>query len=374
MKKKYIIISGINFFEGGPLSIIFDCLSFLNDSEYVRKYNIVALVHKINLYDQIKFNNIEFIEFPKSRASYIYRLYYEYFYFKKFAKNKNIKFWLSLHDMTPSLQNIPQAVYCHNPSPFSKVILKDFLDQPQHFFFTLFYKYLYKINIKKNDFVIVQQQWIKKEFVKMFSLYPNKIIVAPPNTEGNLKYFNQMVHRKNEFSINKVFFYPTLSRPFKNIEVICEAAKLLIKEEIINFNIIITIDGSENNYAKRIVNTFKDVDQIKFIGRISRKEVYEIYDLADCLLFPSKLETWGLPLSEFKQFKKPIFVSDLPYAKETVGDYELVKYFNPDSSKILSKFIKNFLNNSIVYDQSYNINLEQPVVENWEKLFLLILK
>ena len=31
----------------------------------------------------------------------------------------------------------------------------------------LFYKFIYKINIKRNNFVIVQQNWLKREFKKI---------------------------------------------------------------------------------------------------------------------------------------------------------------------------------------------------------------
>ena len=106
MRKKILIVSGINLFEGGTLSIIQDCLSFLESNSQFRKYKIIALVHKKALFKAANFNNIEFIEFPKSRKSYFYRIYYEYFYFKKFAKKNKIYFWLSLHDITPSLKNV----------------------------------------------------------------------------------------------------------------------------------------------------------------------------------------------------------------------------------------------------------------------------
>ena len=46
------------------------------------------------------------------------------------------------------------------------------------------------------------------------------------------------------------------------------------------------------------------------------------------LLFPSYLETVGLPLLEAKQYGAPIIASDCAYAHETVGEYENVSYFS----------------------------------------------
>ncbi|WP_016991194.1 glycosyltransferase, partial [Flavobacterium sp. ACAM 123] len=200
--KKTIAVSAINFFEGGPLSVLMDCLDYVNSVDF-KYYKVVALIHKKEILDILKYPNIEFIEFPKSRTSYFYRLYYEYFYFKKIAKDYNVDFWLSLHDMTPNVGGIPQAVYCHNPSPFNSVNFSDLLVQPTQFFFSLFYKYLYKINIKKNKYVIVQQVWIKESFEKIFNLNPEKIIISKPQVpEVPLQYISNP-----QYNIKKQTFF-----------------------------------------------------------------------------------------------------------------------------------------------------------------------
>jgi glycosyltransferase involved in cell wall biosynthesis len=370
INKKRVVISAINLFEGGTLSVLKDCLSNLNNSKFQNDYLFVALVHKIDLFDKNEFSNIEFIEFPKSRKSYIFRLYYEYFYFRKVAKRNNVSFWLSLHDMTPNIGNIPQAVYCHNPSPFNSVNFSDLLIQPTQFFFSLFYKYLYKINIKKNKYIVVQQLWIKTKFAQMFDLRKDSIIIAKPQVPiVPEKYLNNLKKTKET-----TFFFPTFPRPFKNIEIICEAVKILNNQGFNNFEVKVTVDGTENKYAENIVKKYKDISNLKFIGLISRDQVYELYSLADCLIFPSKLETWGLPISEFKQFNKPMIVSDLPYAKETVGKFESVNFFNYKDAKQLSELMLNVINGQCQFDETYSIEYEKPYVEKWNELFQVFLK
>lgn len=78
-------------------------------------------------------------------------------FFKKYARQNKVSFWLSLHNITPNVGNIKQAVYCHNGSAFYGIKIKDLYLQPILFFFSLFYKYLYKINIHKNEYIIIQQ-------------------------------------------------------------------------------------------------------------------------------------------------------------------------------------------------------------------------
>lgn len=371
-KDKTLIISAINFFEGGPLSVLNDSLTYLNSSNYISRYRIIALVHKTNLFDQEKYKNIEFIEYPKSRKSYVYRLYYEYSYFKKFAAKHNVNFWLSLHDITPNLNNIEQAVYCHNPSPFNSVNIKDIVIQPTQFFFRLFYRYLYAINIKKNKKVIVQQQWIKKEFQKMFSLDEKKIIIAQPQVPVIPQQY--LMQQQTGSTDIKTFFFPTFPRPFKNIEIIGEAVKLLNKDGFHSFRVIITLDGSENKYAETIIDKYGLQKNLEFIGLIKREEVYEIYTKTDCLIFPSKLETWGLPISEFKQFRKPIISVDLPYAKETIGAYTMANFFDPNNPVSLANEMKKIIQfQKTKFSETEKTTYIGQVAYNWDELFSILL-
>jgi glycosyltransferase involved in cell wall biosynthesis len=373
--KKIIIISGINLFEGGPLSIIKDVLEYLNNSKFHQDFHFIALVHKKSLFTDHCFRNIEFLEFPKSRKSYLRRLYYEYVSFKSLSKKIKPYFWLSLHDITPNVECTKQAVYCHNPSPFNGLNFKDIYLQPTLSFFSLFYKYLYKINIKRNKYVIVQQMWIKERFIDMFKLQADKIIVAIPKLPSvESKYLiKEDFESQDENNEQKVLFFPTFPRPFKNIEVIAEALKLIPEQLLNKISVVVTLDGSENTYAKAIVEKYKHNKSIKFIGLLSREEVFNYYSKSDVLLFPSKLETWGLPISEFKQFNKPIFVSDLPYARETVGKYHKVKFFDSSNPKELATLLTTYIKNQITYDHTTKIEYPAPKANNWERLFEILL-
>ena len=373
--KKLIVVSAINLFEGGTLSILLDLLEELSLSKY-RSFKIILFIHKIELIEKIEYaSNIKFIELPKSRRNYLFRLYYEYIYFYQFSRKMSIYLWLSLHDITPNVKATKKAVYCHNASPFRKTNFNDLVLQPKLFFFSLFYKYLYQINIKSNDFVIVQQQWLRNAFKDFYNLSLRKIIVSTPNsnklswvTPDKLKIYDNL----NRYR----FFFPTLSRPFKNIEVITEAVKILNSKGISQFEVIITIDGSENKYSQNILQKYGNLLNISFTGRIDRAEVFNHYECIDCLIFPSKLESWGLPISEFKLFLKPMLVANLPYAKETVGSFDKVKFFNPDNPVELAGYMENLILNPdyFKFDQTTSTTYNQPFSNNWSELFEILLK
>ena len=342
--KKLIVISAINLRSGGPLSILHEILTYI-DKRLSKSYTVVALVHSKSITPLTK--NIEYIEFPQSIKSYLYRFYYEYFYFYKLSKKMDPHLWLSLHDISPRVNATIKAVYCHNPAPFYKVSLKEFLLDKKFALFSWLYRFIYRINIKDNDYIIVQQYWLKKKFIELFKI--KNIIVTTPKISNHPPSSN-----KKRFNNKKVFIYPSFPRVFKNFEVICEAVNILGNNN--QFEVLITIDGTENNYSKMIFKKYGNTKNIKFIGLKSKEEIFDIYEKSDCLIFPSKLETCGLPLLEFKTFEKTILASDLPYAHETIGDYDFARFFKPSSPKMLSDLMKAVIENNLTYIKHCSVN------------------
>jgi glycosyltransferase involved in cell wall biosynthesis len=139
------------------------------------------------------------------------------------------------------------------------------------------------------------------------------------------------------------------------------------------FEVLLTIDGTENKYAKMIYKKYKYLKNIKFIGLQSREKVFEIYAQSDCLIFPSKLETWGLPITEYKLFNKPILVADLTYAHETVGNYNKVNFFEPDDAQMLARYIVAFLENNLIFVKHAAAKKSRLKAESWSELCNILL-
>lgn len=365
---KTIVISGINLFEGGPLSVYKDCLDNIIKNKLDEINNIIAFVHKKELFDEYS-DKITLIELPKSRKSYLYRLWYEYIYFYFYSKNKSIDVWISLHDITPNVKASKRYVYCHNPSPFMKTDLKNLKYSIKNFLFSLFYKYLYKINIKKNTAVIVQQDWMRCEFIKMYNL--KKVIVARPTVNiSQTGHVNNSKEHKNKYQ----FIYPAFPRFFKNFEVICEACKILEDKDISGFEVLLTLDGTENKYSSELNKKYRNLKTIKFIGLQNRMNLFSLYEKVECMIFPSKLETWGLPISEFKQTGKPMLVAGLPYAHETVGSYNKVVFFNCDNKQELADLIQKEIQGNNQYKTVVEEEVKEPFFGDWKELLKYIFK
>lgn len=364
IEKKIVVISAINIHEGGMLTILQDCL--LNLSEYDKNIRIIAIVHNKAF---VPGKGIYKIELAKSRGSWLRRLYYEYFYFKKLSRRIKPFLWISLHDISPNVEATRRAVYCHNPSSFYNVSPSQIKLDPKFLVYNILYDFLYKKNIKKNDFVIVQQSWIRDRFNKMFSVDINKIIVATP-TISMASSFN---FEQSSSQLITTFFYPSFPRIFKNFETLMEASKILNKKTNKEYNVIVTISGNENNYSKWLQKKFNNDPHIKFVGVQKKSEVEKMYQQCSCVVFPSELETWGLPITEGKSYNKPLLLADLPYAHETVGEYNKASFFEPRNAEQLSNLMLGIIDNTIQFKNTISISLSPPYTKTWNELFSVLL-
>lgn len=358
--KRNIVVSAVNLTEGGPLTILLDCLEVLN-SEFCKEYNIYVLVHKKELVRQ--FSNVIIMEYPMIKSSWLKRLKFEYWDSSGIAGDLKPYLWLALHDVTPRLKADIKAVYCHNPSPFYKISRREARMDIKFFLFSLFYKVLYSININSNNYVIVQQNWLREEFKKITR---SQIIVAYPEK----KPFPNTLQQSTDMSRSKnfLFYYPAFPRVFKNFEILLSAAAILSQKRK-DFEVRITISGNENAYSKLLFEKYGKVDVVKFIGLQRYEDNMRLFSLMDCLIFPSKLETWGLPLTEAKAYGKPILAINLKYTYETVNIYDKVKYFDCNCPEQLADYMSQVIDNSITYDHLVYKSPDMPFVKGWQALF-----
>lgn len=360
--KQKLVISAINLTEGGPLTVLRDCVAAAAQL-LGNNWEIIVLVNSASL---IETKGVTFLEFPLSKRSWFLRLYYEWWYFRRLSKKLKPDVWLSLHDITPFVEARYQAVYCHNPAMFYRISLLEAWLEPKLLMFNLFYRYLYRIGIHRNRYVIVQQDWLRQEFKRLFNV--NNVVVAYPIVPVEQK--KTPLEKKNRDKF--VFFYPTLPRVFKNIDLICEAVKILNLQGISGFEVRLTLDGSENRYAAFLHKRYANIRGIVFIGRQNHQEMLEQYDNSDCVLFPSRLETWGLPISEAKSFGKPLLVSEQPYAHETVGNYDKVSFIDPYNPAEWANKMQLLLTGKLTFSDAYMTTPKSPFVCDWQKLLLLL--
>lgn len=361
LKRKRVVVSAINFTEGGPLTVLLDCLSSAAQS-LSPEWEIIALIHDQKLVNQ---QRARLIEVPDAKRSWLRRLYHEWFTFGRLSREIQPDLWLSLHDITPRVTASRQAVYCHNPAPFYCLSLREAWLEPNFFLFNHFYRYLYRAFIRRNHLVVVQQVWLRDAFKHMYGHLP--IVVAHPLV--NLPVYSEYKESSEE---KVIFFYPALPRVFKNFEVICKAVQLLNIRGVSKFEVRLTLDGTENRYSHWLHSKYKNLTCLQFVGLQNKAQMHEQYEAATAVIFPSKLETWGIPISEAKFYNKSLLVADMPYAHETVGNYDKVSFFPATDEVALANLIQVIIERSWKPNGARTDEPSQPYAHNWDELWGLL--
>ena len=367
--RKLLVVSAVNLRKGGTLTILRNCLQELSELAQRDELRVVALVHDRQLCD---YPNIEYIELPWSVRSWAHRLWCEYVTMHGISRRLgDIDLWLSLHDTTPRVKARRQAVYCHNSYPFFRWHWHHLWQNYRIVCFALFTKLIYRINLHRNDFVIVQSQWFREAFQQMFQWDDKMIVVFPPIAdpppalpvrEGaecseqasalqSLRVTAPSLTGCEEDGTIKCsgwtrsgggssFLYPAYPDVHKNFECLCEAARLL-EEEVGEgrFEVLLTTSPDFNRYSRWLHRRWGHVKSIRFCGFLPKAELEALYASASCLVFPSQVETWGLPISEFAKTGRPMLLADRPYAHETAGGSARTAFFDPDEPQQLKQLM-----------------------------------
>lgn len=361
--KKRVVVSAVSFTEGGPLTILNSCLSSFK-KQFGETWEMTALVHNASL---VNVEGIEFLEFPLAKRSWLARLYYEWWAFSALSKQLKPDLWLSLHDITPRVHTSRQAVYCHNPSPFYRLPWQEAWMDKRLFVFSLLYKWVYGLGIRKNKMVIVQQSWMREAFHQMYGNLP--VLVAHPELDDAKQELQSATIQNQNF----VFFYPALPRVFKNYEVIAQAVELLLTRSISNFEVRFTAHPDENEYTAWIAGNYSSPQHIVWLGRQTVEQMRQQYQEASAVIFASKLETWGLPITEAKCYGKPLIVANRNYARETIGQYHNAALFDADSPDSLADQMQKLIEGSWEPQVLTEVIPEAPYARGWDALWKTLL-
>ena len=358
-----IVVSAVNIRKGGTLTVLRDCLAYLAGREDL---HVTAIVHKRSLCD---YPGIDYIELPWSIESWLKRLKCEYRVLPRISRTlPDTELWLSLHDTTPRVKARRQAVYCHAPFPFMKSRLRDWKMDYKIALFSLFTRYAYKWNVRRNRYLIVQQSWMRDALSHLLHFPANSIIVAPPS-------FKPLAIPNRDMQQPPVFLYPATADVHKDFETLCQAARLLENRVGKNrFRVLLTIKGDENRYAQWLNRNWGDVASLDFHGLLSRDALAEDYAEAACLVFPSRAETWGLPISEFLPTGKPMILADLPYAHCTASGAQKVAFFRVMDPGSLAERMEDILEGrNDIFSPVPTTEISAPYAPDWDSLFHMLL-
>lgn len=281
-------------------------------------------------------SNITVLHFPWVKKTWFHRLWFECAMVPKLVRDHHIDRVFSLQNLI--LREVPceKWIYLHMPIPFvdfSFSLVKDPLMWVyQHVIGKLIYR-----SLKRADRVIVQTSWMKEACIQKAGLVPGKIVLQPP--EIHIKDIVLCADRK---AVRNRLFYPATPLKYKNHMFVLRVLKRLKEQDCLgSLTLDLTLTGEENDLSRELAAFARENNlPVNFLGRLPRSQVMERYANSS-LIFPSYVETFGLPLLEARSSDTVVLASDCPFSREILSGYPAAFFFDPFDEDALFEILKH---------------------------------
>jgi glycosyltransferase involved in cell wall biosynthesis len=156
----------------------------------------------------------------------------------------------------------------------------------------------------------------------------------------------------------KKFIYVASGDAHKNHLRLLSAWELLAKEGLYP-KLLLTLNNEQDIKLLGEINEIKLRFPVKIdnLGALNHEQVIAAYKSADALIFPSLIESFGLPLIEASNANLPIIASESDFVRDLVAP---VQTFDPLSVTSIARAVKRYLG---VYDQEIRLLGPQEFLE-----------
>ena len=323
MKNKTICIFGPNIREGGGKVLFIHFIKHFIEKHPNKKIKIFCnkeilkelLILKVDA-DYIEINNF---------LTHIFYLF------------KKIDNCLYFGNLPPIRKGENTYLYFHNIF-LTNIVTSEFnLKRRIQFSVIKFYIKVFKKNITT---IFCQSDLVKNSFKNTFNT--NNVKVLPfykcfPKSHTNNKIYD--------------FCYVSNAEPHKNHILLLEALKILASKNIFP-SIVFTVEkdkiyNQREKFRKTLIKQikyYKDKYSLKItnLGKVNIDTVQRIYRESKCIIFPSKNESFGLPLLEAQEMDIDILPIDLPYVREVINPEVTFKDDKKDCAFKMNNYIKNY--------------------------------
>ncbi|XZF15380.1 glycosyltransferase [Chitinophagaceae bacterium MMS25-I14] len=322
-----LMLNASNLRFGGGITVALQLLQATTPIRSADKIYIIAPAGKG--YEKLaRFPNVHMIYVPERfHSNWAVKWYYNRFVFRKWAKQLAIDRIVSLGNIAfPSagilqLLLIQNAYLLHESGP-----VWERMNAGSRLYNRFMIAYT-KANLRHAHSFALQTKLIQRQFCTTFNIPADKTFIIPNVLPAFPAGNENHALTKSENGIRLL----VLSKyyPHKNLEILLPLARL-IQEKKLPITISITISQVESAGAAAFAQQVKQQHTEKIIlltGHVSHKDIPAIYEQHDALLLPTLLESFSGSYLEAMHFRKPIFTSDLDFAKEICGD--AAYYFDP---------------------------------------------
>ncbi len=323
-----IMIYDVHASESGALAILNDLYN------QIIEYNdqTIKWVFVVSTPEYAETDNVVVLRFPWVKKSWAHRMYFDNIVTRKLLKSYMPDQVFSLQNKGISFYDKRQIVYLHLPFILTDHKFSIKRDGKRLWLYqNVINKSIFK-SLRTVDLTIVQTQWMKSALIEKGRVEEKKIAILQPDiTSNNIGCFEDNTENR------KRIFYPATAFTYKNHMTLLKALVKVQESGIYDYEAIFTIRPDENDYTKKLYSYAAENQlNVRFNGPISREQVFEMYTKS-ILVFPSYVESFGLPLLEARLSNTYVIASDCPFCREILTGYYRAAFFGSMDYKALAQ-------------------------------------
>ena len=257
--------------------------------------------------------------FPPARHPVLWYLYFEWSVFKALKKYKADIFittdgWLSLKSKVKTLQVLHDLHFDNYPGFLPFLARK-------------YYQYFFPKFIRRANRIVTVSNYCKFEISEKYAKKDGDIDVVYNSTREEyypLEESGKTLIRNSYTKGHPYFLFIGPLHPRKNLSNIIKAFQLYKRKSNDTAKLVITGDQMWRNFGAKIKIDNAIKNDVVFTGYLATSDLFKITAAAECLLYVSFYEGFGMPVLEAMSCNVPVITSNCSAMPEIAQDAALL--------------------------------------------------
>ncbi|MEM8829705.1 MAG: glycosyltransferase family 1 protein [Cyanobacteria bacterium P01_G01_bin.19] len=252
--------------------------------------------------------------------------------------------------------SIPQIVTLHDliPLKYREVSPK----------WRYYYLYVLPQILKRSQKIICISEHTKKDAIETYRLDAKTIEVVYNGYDRHLFFPQANSQILKQYGLDKYLLYVGDMRTYKNLSRCLQAFDRLSQK---NYQFVIT--GKKDDFfypqIESLTKRLSAKDRIIFLDYVPTQDLPSLYSMAQCLVFASLYEGFGLPVLEAMACGCPVIASNTTSIPEVGGDSIL--YVNPLDIEDIARAMQQILTDESLRSSLREKGKQRAKLFDWDK-------
>ncbi len=220
--------------------------------------------------------------------------------------------------------------------------------------------------LNETEAIIAVSEYTKRDLVENFGADASKITVIYEAADARF-YPDPSERVGAQFGVSRFVLYAGQLQPRKNVITLITAFAAVHKQHP-DVSLILVGRARDEEYKQKMQATIAQnrlQDAIVFAPGVDDATLRRLYSTAECFVYPSLFEGFGLPPLEAMQCGAPVIVSNTTSLPEVVGDAGIV--VDPQSAEEIADAIKRVLGDANLQGHLRLAAIDRAHLFSWDK-------